>query len=58
MTIYTLQRERLVPRPLDEVFGFFEKPENLARITPPWMDFRILTPLPILMERGGGVFVH
>jgi hypothetical protein len=52
MKIYTLKREQLVPRPLDEVFEFFEKPENLARITPPWMDFRILTPSPIVMEQG------
>jgi ligand-binding SRPBCC domain-containing protein len=52
MKIYTLRKEQVVPRLLREVFAFFEKPENLARITPPWLGFRILTPSPIVMERG------
>jgi ligand-binding SRPBCC domain-containing protein len=41
-----------VDRPLDEVFAFFARPENLARITPGWLGFRILTPPPLVMERG------
>lgn len=52
MTPHTLTSEQFVPRPRDEVFAFFAKPENLGTITPPWLDFRILTPSPIPMERG------
>ena len=52
MKVYTLKKDQTVPRPLDEVFAFFERPENLARITPPWLGFRILTPSPIVMKRG------
>jgi ligand-binding SRPBCC domain-containing protein len=52
MTTYTLQRELWVPRPLPEVFDFFSRAENLERITPPWMHFRILTPPPIAMLPG------
>lgn len=52
MRIFQLRREQIIPQPLVHVFAFFERPENLARITPPWLDFRILTPSPILMKRG------
>ncbi len=52
VTTYNLQRELWVPHPLSEVFDFFSRAENLERITPPWMRFRILTPPPIEMKKG------
>jgi ligand-binding SRPBCC domain-containing protein len=52
MWIHTLRREQLVPRPLDEVFGFFSDAGNLQEITPGYLDFRILTPRPIEVKRG------
>lgn len=39
---YVLEREQFIPRGLDDVFRFFEDPNNLPRITPPWLDFKIL----------------
>lgn len=42
----------VIPRPIDEVFAFFSLAENLQRITPAKVDFRILTPLPIAMGEG------
>ncbi len=44
---HTLRREQWIPRPLNEVFAFFSDARNLEEITPPWLGFRILTPLPI-----------
>jgi len=49
---YTLERTQTLACPLDDVFAFFEKPENLARITPRSLGFEILTPSPIAMKSG------
>jgi ligand-binding SRPBCC domain-containing protein len=49
---HKLHREQYVGRPLPEVFQFFERPENLALLTPPSLGFRMLTPSPILMRKG------
>ena len=55
MSTYTLQRELWVPNSLPAVFDFFSRAENLERITPPWMRFRILTPPPITMKQGATI---
>lgn len=47
-----LRRVTTVQSPLDEVFCFFSNAENLAVLTPSFLGFRILTPLPIQMEKG------
>jgi ligand-binding SRPBCC domain-containing protein len=52
MRLHVLEREQLVPRPLDEVFSFFAQARNLERITPPWLRFEVLTPEPIAMAAG------
>ena len=41
-----------VPLPLGEVFQFFEDPRNLARITPPELNFRVSTAGKIEMRTG------
>jgi ligand-binding SRPBCC domain-containing protein len=47
---YTLERTQLIPRPLREVFPFFSDAKNLEAITPPFLQFKILTPGPIPMQ--------
>lgn len=37
--------KQFIPRPLDEVWQFFSRPENLNAITPEHVSFRILSPI-------------
>lgn len=49
---YKLVSTVQLPRPLEEVFDFFGDAGNLDTLTPPWLHFRILTPLPLEMRVG------
>ena len=44
--------ETVVPAPLDASFAFFSDASNLQRLTPGWVQFSIVTPLPIVMRAG------
>ncbi len=52
MTNYNFQAETIFQKPIEEIFRFFSKAENLEVITPPHLKFKILTPLPIEMKKG------
>ena len=65
--MHRLERQQFVPRPRDEVFAFFAEAQNLEMLTPAFLNFRILTPLPLDMRSGalidyrirlGGVPMH
>jgi hypothetical protein len=56
--VRTLHRRQWVPRPLETVFDFFEHPENLALITPPWLGLRLRTPGPLTMRAGLVIDYH
>jgi uncharacterized protein len=39
---HQLIRAQWIPKPIEEAFAFFSQPENLEKITPPWLGFHIL----------------
>jgi ligand-binding SRPBCC domain-containing protein len=52
---YRLTREQFVPLDIETVFAFFADAHNLERLTPPWLQFRILTAGPIELEAGSTI---
>lgn len=49
---YLLVATMHIPRPVDEVWPFFSDAANLEKLTPPWLQFKIVTPQPIDMHVG------
>jgi ligand-binding SRPBCC domain-containing protein len=48
-SLRTIQR---LPVPIAEAWAFFSDPRNLGRITPPWMRFEIISPVPARAYAG------
>jgi ligand-binding SRPBCC domain-containing protein len=43
MKVYKLYREQIVKGNIKDIWKFFSDPRNLSKITPPYMNFKILT---------------
>lgn len=52
MKVFTLTTSLWLPQHREEIFPFFADAANLETITPGYLNFRILTPLPIEMKPG------
>lgn len=49
---YVLTMSTLLRRDRQEVFAFLSDAANVERITPPWVKYRIVTPMPVEMREG------
>ena len=52
MKTYSLKFEQYIDLPVNDVFNFFSRPENLSLITPARLKFDIITPTPLKMKEG------
>jgi ligand-binding SRPBCC domain-containing protein len=52
MKLFTFHSELWLPHPLLKVFPFFAAAEHLEQLTPPFLNFQILTPKPIVVSLG------
>ena len=52
MKEYVIERSTWIAHPMSTVFPFFSAAENLRKITPPELGFRIRSASPILMRVG------
>ncbi len=50
--IHVLQSSQILHASIDQAWDFFSDPKNLARITPPELDFTVLTDLPARIHAG------
>jgi ligand-binding SRPBCC domain-containing protein len=57
MKTYLLKKEIIIAAPLEKVWQFFSNPENLQKITPPYMKFRIIK-RPASMEIFDGMQIE
>ena len=55
MRIFHFQSRLWLPRPRSEVFEFFSNALNLEGITPLWLQFRVVTALPIRVCKGAEI---
>ncbi len=49
------QTEMWVDKPIDKVFDFFADPANLEEITPPWLNFKVISPQPLRIGLGATI---
>jgi ligand-binding SRPBCC domain-containing protein len=55
MKIFTFESKLYLPVPIDKVFPFFAEAHNLELLTPPFLQFKIISPTPIAMGRGAHI---
>jgi ligand-binding SRPBCC domain-containing protein len=49
---YVYKHVMIVSKSVENTFEFFSHPENLGKVTPSYLQFTFLTPLPVEMRKG------
>jgi ligand-binding SRPBCC domain-containing protein len=52
MKIFTIKAKQTIPISIEEAWDFFSNPNNLPKITPPWLNLKVTSELPDQMYEG------
>ncbi|MBT8196119.1 MAG: SRPBCC family protein [Ignavibacteria bacterium] len=52
MKIFTIKAKQTIPISIEEAWDFFSNPNNLPKITPPWLNLKVTSELPDAMYEG------
>lgn len=52
MSLYTVHRTQALSVSSDAAWSFFSDPRNLPAITPPWLEFKVTSPVRLPMHPG------
>ncbi len=52
MSAYVLERTQRVEVPVERAFDFYGDAANLEPLTPPWLNFEVMTPGPLAFQPG------
>jgi ligand-binding SRPBCC domain-containing protein len=52
MKIYSIKANQTIPILIDEAWSFFSNPNNLPKMTPPWLNLEVISDLPDKMYEG------
>jgi ligand-binding SRPBCC domain-containing protein len=52
MKIFTVKANQTIPISIKEAWDFFSNPNNLPKITPPWLNLKVTSELPDKMYEG------
>ncbi|MCH2173784.1 SRPBCC family protein [Myxococcota bacterium] len=56
MKEYLIEREQWIDRPLESLFPFFSEARNLEELTPQWLGFSLVPPLPDGVDRDTRIY--
>jgi len=52
MKLHRINRRQLIPISMTEAWEFFSNPVNLSKITPPWLNLKVISNIPKSMHLG------
>lgn len=52
MKLHRIHRSQLIPITITEAWEFFSNPVNLSKITPPWLNLKVISDIPRSMHSG------